>query len=56
MANTPWGLWTAAGREKKDMQVVQGTLLATMDDNMRHKVNERMKGKEREDFGRKAWM
>ena len=56
MANTPWGLWTAAGREKKDMQVAHGTLSATMDDIMRHKVNEHMKGKEREDFGRKAWM
>jgi len=56
MANSPWGPWTAAGREKKDMQVAQGTLSATMDDNRRHRVNEHMKVKEKEDFGRKAWM
>ena len=56
MANTPWGLWTAEGREKKDMQAAHGTMSATMDDNKRHRVNEHMKSKEREDFGRKAWM
>ena len=38
------------------MQVAQGTLSATMDDSTRHKVSEQMKVKEREDFGRKAWM
>jgi len=56
MPNTPWGLWTAAKREKKDLQVAQGTMSATMDDNMRHIVNEHMKDKQQEDFGRKAWM
>jgi hypothetical protein len=25
-ANTPWGMWTAAGREKKDLHVTQGSL------------------------------
>ena len=38
------------------MQVAQGTLSATMDDNKRHMVNEHIKVKEKEDFGRKAWM
>ncbi len=49
-------VWLAAGREKKDMQVMQGTLTATMDDNKRHRVSEHMKSKQHEDFGRKAWM
>jgi len=56
MANKPWGMWTAAGREKKDMQVAQGNLSATMDDSRRHMVNEHTKVKEKEDFWRKAWM
>ncbi len=56
MARTPWGLWTSVGREKKDIQVTQGTLTATMDDNMRHRVSKHMKYKQHEDFGRKAWM
>ena len=51
MANTPWGLWTAARREKKDMQVAHGTLSATMDDNKRQRVNEHMKGKEQQRLG-----
>ena len=55
-ANTPWGMWTATGREKKDMQLAQGALSATMDENKMHRVNEHMKFKEKEDFGRKAWM
>ena len=38
------------------MQVAQGTVSATMDDNMRHRVSKHMKSKQHEDFGRKAWM
>jgi len=38
------------------MQVAQGTLSATMDENMRHRVSEHTKSKQHEDFGRKAWM
>jgi len=50
-------LWSAAGKEKKDATVTQGSLMtATMDDNMRHGVSEHMKGKEHDDFGRKAWL
>jgi hypothetical protein len=56
MANTPRGLWFATGKEKKDLHMAHGRLSATMDDNMRHRVNEHMKGKQHEDFGRKAWM
>ncbi len=56
MANTPWGLWTAARGEKKDMRVAHGTLSATMDDNKRQRISEHMKSKQHEDFGRKAWM
>ena len=56
MANTPWGLWTSAGREKKEMQVTQGTLSATMDEIRRHRVNEHTKSKQHDDFGRNAWM
>ena len=56
MDNTPWGLWSAAGKEKKDVSVAQDILTATMDDNRRHIVSEHMKSKQHEDFGRKAWM
>ena len=56
MANTPWGLWSAAGKEKKDSHVAQGSLSATMDDHMRHKLIEHMKGTHQDDFGKKAWM
>jgi len=56
MANMPWGLWFAAGKEKKDLHVAHGSLSATMDDSRRHRVNEHMKGKHHADFGRKAWM
>ena len=55
-ANTPWGLWSAAEKEKKDLNVWQGSLSATMDDIRRHRLNEHMRGKQTEDFGRKAWM
>ncbi len=56
MANTPWGLWLSAEKEKKDSSVSQGSLSATMDDNMIHKLNEHMRGKQHDDFERKAWM
>ncbi len=55
-ANTPWGLWTAAGTEKKDVTVRQGSLTATLDDSRRHRLNAHMKDKQHEDFGRKAWI
>ena len=42
----PWGLWSDARNEKKDVYVTQGSLTATMDDNRRHMVNEHMKDKE----------
>jgi hypothetical protein len=44
MANTPWGLCSADGKEK-DSQVAQDSLSASMDDNMQHILNEHMKGK-----------
>jgi len=56
MANTPWGLWSAAGKEEKESHVAQGSWSATKDDNKRHRLNEHMKGKQQDDFGRKAWM
>jgi len=56
MASTPWGLWSAAGKEKKDLRVAHGSMSATMDDTRRHKINEHMRGKQHTDFGRKAWM
>ncbi len=56
MGNTPWGLWSAAEREKKDLSVWQGSLSATMDDSRRHMLNDHMQGKQKEDFGSKAWM
>jgi hypothetical protein len=49
-------LWSDAGKEKKDDYVTQGSLTATMDDNRRHMVNEHMKGKEHDNFERKAWL
>ncbi len=54
MTNTPWGLWSAAGKEKKDMHVTQGSLTATMDDSKRIRINKHMKGTEHDEFGRKA--
>jgi hypothetical protein len=54
MDNTPCGLWSVAGTEKKDDTVTQGGLTATMDDNNKHIENEHMKGKQHDDFGRKA--
>ena len=56
MAHTPGGLWSATGKEKKDVHVAQGSLMTTMDDNRRYKLNENMKGKHHEEFGRKEWM
>ncbi len=56
MANTPWELWPSAEKEKKDLNVSQGSLSATMDDSRRQRLNERMRGKQHDDFGRKAWM
>jgi hypothetical protein len=53
---TPWGLWSDAGKDKKDDYVTQGSMTATMDDKRRHRVNEHMKGKEHDNFGRKAWL
>jgi hypothetical protein len=41
-SNTPWGLCTAAGREKKDLHVTQGSLLATVDDSRRQKLDKHM--------------
>ncbi len=56
MVNTPWGLWSAAEKEKKDLNVSQGSLSATMDYSRRHRLNEHMQRKQKDDFGRKAWM
>ena len=36
--------------------MTQGSLTATMDDNNRHRVSEHTKGKEHDDFARKAWL
>jgi hypothetical protein len=41
--NTPWGLWTAARKTTKDVQVSQGGISTIMDDNMRHKLDKQMK-------------
>ena len=56
MANTPWGLWSAVGKEKNDLHVAHGSLSATMNDIRRHIINEHMRSKQQEVFGRKAWM
>ena len=48
--------WLQAGKEKKDHYVTQGSLTATMDESKRHRVSEHMKGKEHDDFARKAWI
>ena len=55
MANTPWGLWSAAGKENKDPNVAHVSLTTTMEDSRRHMLNEHMKRKPHDDFGRKAW-
>ena len=52
----PWGLWSDAGNEKMDVYVTQGNLTATMDGSKRHRVNDHMKDKEHDNFGRKAWL
>ncbi len=35
---------------------MQGSLTATMDESKRHRVDEHMKDKEHDNFGRKAWL
>jgi len=37
--NTPWGLWSAAGKENKDLHVTLGSISAILDDNRRHKLD-----------------
>jgi hypothetical protein len=54
--NTPWGLWSAAGKGQKDLQVSQGSLSPTMDNIKRYKLNEHLTNKQSDDFSRKAWM
>jgi hypothetical protein len=54
--NTPWGLWSAARKEIKDLHVTQGSISAMMDDNRRHKLDTQMKELEHSEFQRKAWM
>lgn len=56
MANTPWGLWSVAGKENKNPNVAQGILIRNIEDSRRHMLNEHMKGKPHDDFGRKAWI
>ncbi len=54
--NTPWGLWTAAGREKKNLHVTQGSLLAIIDDIKRYKLDRLIQAMGHQEFERKAWM
>ncbi len=55
-AKTPWGLWSATGKEKKDVNVWQGSVTATLEDSRRHMLTAHMTAKHHEDFGRKAWI
>ncbi len=43
---TPWGLWSAAGKEKKDLHVTQGSISTILDDSRRHRLDTYMKGME----------
>ncbi len=52
--NTPWGLWTAAGREKKDLHITQGSMSATVDDSKRVRLDKQMKELGHSEFERKA--
>jgi hypothetical protein len=54
--NTPWGLWSAARKENKDLHVTQGSISAMLDDIMRHKLDRQMKESGHSEFQRKAWM
>jgi hypothetical protein len=54
--NAPWGLWSAAGKESKDMHVTQGNISAMLDDNKRHKLDRQMKELGHSEFQRNAWM
>jgi len=54
--NTPWGLWSAARKEKKDMHVTQDNISTMIDDIIRHKLDRRMRAMEHTEFQRKAWM
>jgi len=51
-----WGLWTAAQGSKKETAVCQSTLPLILDERRMHDVSVKMKGRQRGDFGRKAWM
>jgi hypothetical protein len=54
--HTPWGLWSAAGKATKDLQVSQGGISGIMDDNRRHKLDKELKALGHSEFQRKAWM
>jgi hypothetical protein len=54
--NTPWGIWSATEKVKKDLSVTQGSLSTTMDVSRRHKMYIIMKARDHKEFARKAWM
>ncbi len=41
---------------RKDLHVTQGSLSATVDDNMRHKMDRFMRARDHKEIARKAWI
>ena len=56
VANTPWGLWTAAEGTRKDNVVSQATLTTILEESMREWVGREISQRVPSDFVRKAWM
>jgi len=56
LRNTPWGLWSAAGKKNKDLHVTQGSISAMIDDIKRQKIERQMKEVGHSEFQRKSWM
>jgi len=50
LRNTPWGLWSAARKEKKNLHVTHGSMSTMIDDSRRHKLDKRMRPMERMEF------
>ncbi len=52
----PWGLWTDAAIEKKDMHVTQGSVAAILDVSRRYSLDKEIQAMKQGEFERKAWM
>jgi hypothetical protein len=55
-ANTPWGLWTAAGGPTKDVIVSQAIITSIFEENRRTQLDKDIMQRDHTDFGRKAWI